>query len=250
MDKKLKEHFLIDKTLPVPLYYQLKTQLLKLIDEGYFKSGDKLPTESELCALLDISRPTIRQAFSELIKEGYIIRKKAKGTFVSQPKVEGYFFQKLSSYNEEMESLGLHPSTKVIGCEVIKAPDVCRQLQTDKVIYLQRVRYADDKEMVYVETYLPFERLSNIQKYDFTKFSLYNIMEKDYNCSIAYVDRIVEAAHADKKVKEYLNMNEDDVILHVCTTAYTKENEAVEVSIASYHGQRNSFTMKLTNTKI
>ena len=78
MDKKLKEHFLIDKTLPVPLYYQLKTQLLKLIDEGYFKSGDKLPTESELCALLDISRPTIRQAFSELIKEGYIIRKKQK----------------------------------------------------------------------------------------------------------------------------------------------------------------------------
>ena len=75
-------------------------------------------------------------------------------------------------------------------------------------------------------------------------------MEKDYNCSIAYVDRIVEAAHADKKVKEYLNMNEDDVILHVCTTAYTKENEAVEVSIASYHGQRYSFTMKLTNTKI
>ena len=65
---------------------------------------------------------------------------------------------------------------------------------------------------------------------------------------LVFVDN--EIVENDEKVKEYLNMNEDDVILHVCTTAYTKENEAVEVSIASYHGQRNSFTMKLTNTKI
>lgn len=246
MDIKLKEYFLIDKKLPVPLYYQLKKQILKLIDEGYFKPGDKLPTEAELCELLDISRPTVRQAFSELITEGYIFRKKAKGTFVSQTKVEGYFFQKLSSYNEEMESLGLHPSTRVIGCSIILAPEFCEKLHTDKVVHLQRIRYADEKEMVYVETYLPFERFLNIQEYDFTKFSLYEIMEKDYNCDIAYVDRIVEAAHADKNVKKYLNMKEDDIILHVHTTAYTKENEAVEISIASYHGQRNSFTMKLT----
>ena len=81
IDKNLRQHFCIAKNSPVPLYYQLKSAILELFENGYYKPGDKLPTEAEFCELLDISRPTIRQAFAELIHEGYITRQKAKGTF-------------------------------------------------------------------------------------------------------------------------------------------------------------------------
>ena len=107
MDERIAKQFTISKASPVPLYFQLKTQLVELLKQGIFQAGDKLPTEAEFCELLDISRPTVRQAFSELINEGYITRHKAKGTFVSRPKIEGYFFPKLGSFDEDKRRLSL-----------------------------------------------------------------------------------------------------------------------------------------------
>ena len=72
MDERIAKQFTISKASPVPLYFQLKTQLVELLKQGIFQAGDKLPTEAEFCELLDISRPTVRQAFSELINEGYL----------------------------------------------------------------------------------------------------------------------------------------------------------------------------------
>jgi len=52
----------IDKSIPVPLYYQLKEILLE-----YIKNPNNcgcLPTEIEICKNYDISRPTVRQAIN------------------------------------------------------------------------------------------------------------------------------------------------------------------------------------------
>ncbi|MDR2740158.1 MAG: winged helix-turn-helix domain-containing protein, partial [Treponema sp.] len=68
----------LDKSVPIPLYYQLKKQVLSLIENSVITEGDMLPPENELCELLKVSRPTIRQAFSELVNEGYLDRHKGK----------------------------------------------------------------------------------------------------------------------------------------------------------------------------
>ena len=44
IDKNLRQHFRIAKNSPVPLYYQLKSAILELFENGYYKPGDKLPT--------------------------------------------------------------------------------------------------------------------------------------------------------------------------------------------------------------
>ena len=67
----------IDKSIPVPLYYQLKEILLE-----YIKNPNNcgcLPTEIEICKHYDISRPTVRQAINELVTDGYLERVKGKG---------------------------------------------------------------------------------------------------------------------------------------------------------------------------
>ncbi|MDY0244650.1 MAG: GntR family transcriptional regulator, partial [Sphaerochaeta sp.] len=68
----------LDKNTPIPLYFQLKTLLLKFI-----KTQDgvvSLPTEQQLCNHFNISRSTVRQALKELVNEGVIERHKAKGS--------------------------------------------------------------------------------------------------------------------------------------------------------------------------
>ena len=68
----------LDKTIPVPLYFQLKTLIKNKIKDGTYKSGDLIPTENELSDMFGISRTTVRQAVTELVHEGYLYRIKSK----------------------------------------------------------------------------------------------------------------------------------------------------------------------------
>jgi ABC-type glycerol-3-phosphate transport system substrate-binding protein len=75
--------FEIDKSVPIPLYYQLKQMIKRKIENGEFKPGDRLPTEQELCEMFSISRTPVRQALTELTYEGILYRRPGLGTFVS-----------------------------------------------------------------------------------------------------------------------------------------------------------------------
>ena len=69
----------IDKSVPIPLYFQLKELILAEIKEGHYKSGDLIPTEKEISDAFQISRTTVRQAITELVQEGRLYRVKSKG---------------------------------------------------------------------------------------------------------------------------------------------------------------------------
>ena len=73
----------INKDVPIPLYYQLKNIIKTDIENGTLKTGDTIPTEMEIMSHYNISRFTVRQAISELVNEGYMLRKTSKGTFVT-----------------------------------------------------------------------------------------------------------------------------------------------------------------------
>jgi ABC-type glycerol-3-phosphate transport system substrate-binding protein/DNA-binding transcriptional regulator YhcF (GntR family) len=73
----------IDPRQPIPLYYQLKTLLLEDILGGRYGSGERLPTEHQLCDLYEISRTPVSRALSELADEGVILRHRRRGTFVN-----------------------------------------------------------------------------------------------------------------------------------------------------------------------
>ena len=104
----------INKFSSAPLYSQLKDSIKRAIADGILQPNDKIPTEEELCTAFNISRPVIRQAYSELISEGIIARYKGKGTFVKDKEIRSNFFSDLSNFNSEMIRAGLAPSTKIL----------------------------------------------------------------------------------------------------------------------------------------
>jgi DNA-binding transcriptional regulator YhcF (GntR family)/methanogenic corrinoid protein MtbC1 len=73
----------LDKQHPVPIYLQLKELLRNQIEQGVYRSHQKLPSERDLCQLHDLSRMTARRALQELIDEGLVYTRVGKGTFVS-----------------------------------------------------------------------------------------------------------------------------------------------------------------------
>jgi GntR family transcriptional regulator len=239
------------KNVPIPLYYQLKKQILALIESAAIKEGELLPPENDLCKYLNVSRPTIRQAFTELVNEGYLNRYKGKGTFVSTPKVNDRFFSKLESFHDEMVEKGYNPHTLVLKLEKIDGPHEANErlsIPLDApLIYLSRVRSVGNAPLVYVETFLPYNEYKQLMDVDFTTNSLYNSLEKLYRIRVNRVRREFMADNAIPKEANLLNIARNKALLLVKTVAYSSNvSSPVEFSIARYRGDLNKFNVELS----
>src|SRR5512138_3769510 len=114
----------IDKQSAVPYYIQVKEAVKDLIAHGALKPGDMLTTEFALSEQLGISRLVVHRAYRELVTEGFLIRKRAKGTFVSPPGKRSYtVLGPLLSATENMARGGLKPSNQILKQEVIAAAE-------------------------------------------------------------------------------------------------------------------------------
>ena len=239
----------LDKTIPIPLYYQLKQQMLGLIEEGLLCEDDMLPPENELCNLLSVSRPTIRQAFNELVSEGHLKRYKGRGTFVSKPKIEAHFLSKLESFNDEIRAKGMTPRTEVLALEVLTEPhEADKNLNLppgSPLIYLSRLRLADGVPLVYVETYIPHDEFSLLLNVDFSEKSLYPTLEELYGVRIKHVKREIEAINARRKEAALLNIATNKAISLVKTIGSIDNTKPIEYSVARYRGDMNIFNVEL-----
>src|SRR5215470_340933 len=122
----------LSKDLPIPLYHQLKTLLLEQIRTGEMKPNDRLPAEDELAVA------------------GVLRREQGRGTFVAEPKLaQGP--REMTSFTDEMRSRGIHPTSKVLKQDIIKADaDIAEKLRVAEgaqVTRLQRLRLADGEPM-------------------------------------------------------------------------------------------------------
>ena len=243
----------LDKTTPVPLYFQLKELIMAEIKNGTYPKDSAIPTEKELSDMFDISRTTVRQAIAEMVQEGWLYRVKSKGTFVSQPKINQDFIQKLESYNDQIRRTGRTPHTEVLDFKVIQAtPEVADRLKIhpeDKVIYLQRKRYADDDPIVVLKTYLPYERCSFVMEHDFEKESLYSVLSRDNSVQVHCVKRLVEAVEATASDAEKLNMKKGKPIQFFTSVGFNAFGEPIEFSLARYRGDRSSFEVTVFTEK-
>src|SRR5256714_5187631 len=74
----------LDRASSEPLYQQLCRQIREELESGSFdSSASRVPSSRVLAATLRISRPTVNQAFSKLVEEGYLQVRKRSGIFVA-----------------------------------------------------------------------------------------------------------------------------------------------------------------------
>lgn len=69
---------------PVPIYEQIREAIKEEILKGKLKAGEKLPSVRSLARELSISILTVKKAYDELEKEGFIVSKQGLGTFVGE----------------------------------------------------------------------------------------------------------------------------------------------------------------------
>lgn len=76
-------HFLINPADDLPIYRQIMRQLMDAIAGGQLRSGDRLTSHRDLSEQLVIAPLTVKKAYDELEKLGYIESQRGRGTFVA-----------------------------------------------------------------------------------------------------------------------------------------------------------------------
>ncbi|MBE3570060.1 MAG: GntR family transcriptional regulator [Bacillales bacterium] len=239
----------MNKNSPLPIYYQLKKAIKEWIEKKELVPGDVIPSERQFAEMYSISRMTVRQAINHLVNEGYLIRKRGKGTFVADREREKTMKMKgLKSFSEDMRQRGLQPEAKVLEFKVLPAePLSAQKLQIEEYAPIYKVitiRSADQEPMAFETSYMPVSLMPTLTK-ETVETSVYEYLEKTLMLRIDGASQTLEAAPAKKKVAEMLKIEENDPVLLVKRVSYLEDGRPFEFVDSVYRGDRYQFCTEL-----
>ncbi len=238
-------YILINKFSKIPLYVQLRNSIRQAIDDGTLKNKDKLPTEDELCDTFHISRPVVRQAYGDLLTEGIITRMKGKGTFVNKQVVSRSFTSELYNFTGEMERLGKTPKTKVLVVEVLRSEPMIFPLLSLKdgspCLHFKRLRLADNVPVYVEDSYIDLKQFPQLEKVDFATNSLFGVFENNYHRPVHKTYNVYSAMLVSDNDALLLDIEKRAAVHRVASTTYDTHGKVMEVSVASFPGERNTF---------
>lgn len=206
----------------MPLYYQLKEHIKDAILRGQYKPNDKLPTEEELCQQLSISRPVVRQAYDELIKEGLIGRKKGSGTYVKQQANKDSLFYDFVSFSFEKNIDDLAKNSKIVKIDRIIDEKINMRLNIpaqNEVLHVVRVIHDMERPEAIIESYIPCLYFSHLENYIFMSIdkAILDVIETMYGIYIQKANRILTAMRITKEKADFLHCYEGSIVFEIET---------------------------------
>jgi GntR family transcriptional regulator/GntR family frlABCD operon transcriptional regulator len=199
-------------------YRHLYEILRKHILTGVYEEGNLLPSENELCAAHNMTRPTVRHALDSLVKDGLILKKQGKGSIVRKP------LQNIGilSIAGTASAIGVrYLKTDILQKPVIRNwpesfPFELSGLEKESgCVYLERLRYVDDEPVFYDINHLPNIYLPRITNRSFENKSLFEMLRKNYQIEILGGEQKLKAIKPDQNIKEILKLKSPQPVLHI-----------------------------------
>ena len=243
----------IDFKSAIPFYYQLQQCLEAKIKSGLWPSGQKLPSEKNLCEHFGVSRTVVRQALNELLSNNLIETQKGRGSFVATPKHTWQLMQTLSGFQENTVAQGQAIRTQVLAMELVPASgEIAEYLQLavgELVTMLKRLRFVDGEPIVVVTTYIPEKLCPNLVAEDFGEVSLYTLLATKFNLAIAEGIRTIEAVNATPELAELLQLEEGAALSLLRSVGWLEDGTPLEYYVAWHRGDRSRFQVRLVADK-
>lgn len=200
----------IDRTSPVPFYFQLARVLREEISTGRWEPGHRLVSEPDLGRHFGVSRTVVRQALARLEDEGLLRREKGRGTFVADARERSWLLQSSGGFfQDEAERAGLAVTSKVLRKEVTQLPnwaaDALELPRGSAGVTIARLRSIEGQIALYNENYLLPELTGTVLGLD-PDASLYEALERDHGIVLHGGRRVVEAVVAGEEMGRLLDV--------------------------------------------
>jgi DNA-binding GntR family transcriptional regulator len=236
----------VDRSSPVPLYFQVAQHLEHMIESGDLPAGTRLENETDLADQLGLSRPTMRRAIEYLVGRGLLIRKRGIGTQVVHAKVTRQI--ELTSLYDDLAKTRRDPSTRVISFRAEPAPDALAVMlgiaAGTQVYVFERLRYADGEPLALMRNHVPAE-LVRLTAADLEAQGLYNLLRAN-GINLRIAKQAIGARAATAAEARALGETTGAPLLTMERSAYDDRGRAVEHGHHVYRASRYSFDLTLT----
>jgi GntR family transcriptional regulator len=163
---------------------ETRDRVLDLIEQ--LAVGDSIPSERQLSADLGVSRLTVRAALDELVREGFLVRRRGSGTFVSEPKIAQELT--MTSFTEDMRQRGLRPASKTLDLRVVPAGArlgrVLHVSPSEPIVVADRLRLADRETMAIETLHVREALVPGLTARDLEQHSFYELLKQRYRVVI------------------------------------------------------------------
>ncbi|QNS03367.1 GntR family transcriptional regulator [Streptomyces xanthii] len=235
----------VDRSSPVPLYFQLSQQLEAAIERGALSPGSLLGNEIDLAGRLGLSRPTVRQAIQALVDKGLLVRRRGVGTQVVHSQVRRPL--ELSSLYDDLAAAGQRPETRVHTNILVPATaEVAAELglaEGEPVHRVERLRLAHGEPVAYLCNHLPTGLLS-LEDSRLEATGLYRLM-RSAGLTLHSARQSVGARAATPAEAGHLGEAEGAPLLTMRRTTFDATGRAVEFGAHVYRASRYSFEFQL-----
>lgn len=239
----------LERSNPLPLYYQLKEVLRQQIRAGHLEPHAAIPSEPELVASYHVSRATVRQALNELVHEGLLYRQHGKGTFVCEPRIQ-QTVSELASLSEELKRRGKRPGGLLLVSELIRGSELVREqlkmADEEQILRLERLRTADGVPCAYEVDYLPYPRASGVYQRvkEVAEGSLYALMVSE-GMGPYVAEQTLKAGVSNAREADVLRVAMQEPGLRYACTTYDSTGQPIAYSETFFPGERFDFHVTL-----
>jgi DNA-binding GntR family transcriptional regulator len=236
----------IDRTSPVPLYFQVAQCLEQMIESGELPAGMRLDNEIDLAGQFGLSRPTMRRAIAYLVERGLVVRKRGLGTRVVPAKVRRQVG--MTSLYDDLAKTNRSPQTRLVSFAVEPASGAFAvELGIDEgtdVYVFERLRYAEGEPLALMRNHVPASLL-RLSGDDLETHGLYELL-RAAGINLKIANQSIGARAATAAEARALGEASRAPVLTMTRSAYDDQGRAVEHGSHIYRASRYSFDITLT----
>lgn len=209
--------------------------------------GEAIPSERQLCVDLGVSRLTLRAALDELVREGYLVRRRGSGTFVSEPKIAQELT--MTSFSEDMVRRGMVASSKTRDPSIVPAgARLGRLLQvspSEPIVVAKRLRLADDLTMALETLHVRASLVPGLSARDLEGDSFYELLSDRYGIVIASGYQTIEPTVTNEEESAELGRPLHSPAFLFERTTKSESGEIIEFVRSIYRGDRYRIVTEL-----
>ena len=208
-----------DQLTRIPQYQSLYEILRQDIARGVFKAGDLLPSEKVLQNQYRLTQPTVRQALSLLVQEGYIRKHQGKGSVVQSLPI-GLGVTSIKAHSaapghkaqSEAEPGAEFISTTILTKPSLRAfPGELLFLPTEEDIkagfyFFERLRSVNNNPVFYEKLILPNRYVPNLPRQRLENRSFFDLLRTKYGLVVTGGEQKIQALAADRPVAHQLGV--------------------------------------------
>jgi GntR family transcriptional regulator len=209
--------------------------------------GEAIPSERQLGIDLGVSRLTVRAALDELVREGYLVRRRGAGTFVAEPKVAKGI--NINSFSDDMRERGMQPASRTLDLSVIPAGArlgrILHVSPAEPIVAVKRLRLADGEPMAIELLHVREALVPGLTGGDLEQNSFYDLLASRYDLSIIGGSQTIEPTVTNEEESSALGVPLHSPALLFERVTQSASGDIVEFTSSTYRGDRYRLVTEL-----